>query len=75
MPGPVGPIAQAITEGFKLIRQIRETSVIRKMRKAIDAGEKYIQVNEKEGEFDYLDDDKQKKKLYYWKKRFFKLNN
>ena len=75
MPAAVGPIAQAITEGFKLIRQIRETAVIRKMRKAIDTAEKYIQVNEKEGEFDHLNDDQQQKKLKYYQRKFFKYNN
>jgi hypothetical protein len=70
-----GPIAQAISEGFKLIRQIRETSVIRKLRKCVECGEKYIQVNEKEGEFDYLSDEKRDKKLKYYHKKFFKLNN
>jgi len=68
-------IASAISEGFKLIRQIRETSVMRKMRKAIEYAEKYIQVNEKEGEFDYLSDEQQKKKLKYYQRKFFKHNN
>ena len=68
-------IASAISEGFKLVRQIRETSVIRKMRKAIEYAEKYIQVNEKEGEFDYLSDDQQKKKLKHYQRKFFKHNN
>lgn len=71
----VGPIANAITEGFKLIRDIRETSTIRKMKKAIEMGEKYIQVNEKEGEFDYLNEDQQKRKLKFYQKKFFKYNN
>jgi len=71
----VNAIAKAISEGFKLVRQIRETSVIRKMRKAIDYAEKYIQVNEKEGEFDYLSDDQQKKKLAFYQRKFFKHNN
>ena len=75
MPGPVGPIAQAITEGFKLIRQMRETSAVRKMNKAIEFAEKYIQVNEKEGQFDYLSDDQQKKKLKFYQRKFFKYNN
>lgn len=75
MPNPVGPIAQAITEGFKLVRQIRETAAVRKMKHAIDMAEKYIQVNEKEGEFDYLSDEQQKKKLKFYQRKFFKYNN
>ena len=71
----VGSVAKAISEGFKLIRQIRETSVIRKLRKCVDCGEKYIQVNEKEGEFDHINDEQQEKKLRYYHKRFFRLNN
>ena len=70
-----GQIAQAISEGFKLIRHIRETSAIRKMRKSIEYAEKYIQVNEKEGEFDYLTDDQQIKKLKFYQRKFFKYNN
>jgi len=71
----VGQIANAITEGFKLIRHIRETSALRKMRKAIEFGEKYIQVNEKEGGYDYLNDEQQKKKLKFYQRKFFKYNN
>jgi len=76
MPNPAAPIAQAIAEGFKLIKTVMDTAQSRRMRKAIEAAEKYIQVNEKEGEFNYdMEPDKKKKRLKYYKRRFFKLNN
>ena len=75
MKDAVKAIADVISEGFKLIRQHMDTAESRKMKKCIEAGEKYIQVNEKTGEFENINDKKQKKKLYYYKKRFFTLNN
>ena len=75
MPNPTAPIAQAIAEGFKLLKTVMDTARVRRMRKAIEAGEKYIQVNEGEGEFDFpMSEDKKKDRLRYYKKRFFKLN-
>ena len=75
MPNPTAPIAHAIAEGFKLLKTVMDTARVRRMRKAIEAGEKYIQVNEKEGEFDYdMDEKKKKARLRYYKKRFFKYN-
>ena len=76
MPNPTGPIAQAIAESFKLLKTVMDTAVSRRMRKAIEAGEKYIQVNENEGDFNYdMDDKKKQDKLRHYKKRFFKYNN
>ena len=75
MPSPVGPIAQAIAEGFKLLKTVLDTAEVRKMRKCIQIAEKYIQVNEKEGEFENISDEQQKKKLRYFQSKFFKLNN
>ena len=69
-----GAIAQAITAGFKLMKTVVDTAEVRRMRKAIDAGEKYIQVNNKEGRFSDLTDEQQKKKLSYYRRRFFKYN-
>ena len=75
MPNPTAPIAKALAEGFKLLKTVIDTAQVRRMRKAIEAGEKYIQVNEGEGEFDYqMDEKKRQKRLSYYKKRFFKLN-
>ena len=75
MPNPTAPIAQAIAEGFKLLKSVMDTAQVRRMRKAIEAGEKYIQVNEREGEFDYdMEPKKKERRLRYYKKRFFKLN-
>jgi hypothetical protein len=72
---PAAPIAQAVAEGFKLLKTVMDTAQSRKMRKAIEAGEKYIQVNEKEGEFNYdMEEKKRKDRLRHYKKRFFKYN-
>ena len=75
MPVPIGPIAQAIAAGFKLLKARSDTAVYRRMRKAIEAGEKYIQVNSKSGMFEKLTLEKRKKKLLYYSKKFFKYNN
>jgi len=69
------PIADAIASGFKLLKAVLDTAQTRRMRKAIEAGEKYIQCNEHEGEFDYvMDPDKKKARLRRYKKKFFKYN-
>lgn len=76
MPNPVGPIAQAIAEGFKWLKARQDTSEVRRMRKCIDVAEKYIQVNEKSGPYNYEMTDKQKRdKLRYFRNKFFKYNN
>lgn len=70
-----GPIAQAIAEGFKLLKTVLDTAEVRGMKKAIEFGEKYIQVNEKAGKFKDIDDKEQKKLLKYYNTKFFKYNN
>jgi len=72
---PVAPIAQAIAEGFKLLKTILDTAEVRKMHAAIEAAEKYIQVNTKTGQYEEIDDKKQKDYLIHFSKRFFKYNN
>ena len=75
MPSPVAPIAQAIAEGFKFLKSRQDTAQIRKMNKAIEAAEKYIQVVEKEGDFDYeMKAGRREAKAKIYKKRFFKYN-
>lgn len=71
---PITSVADAITAGFKLLKTIMDTAESRKMQKAIEAGEKYIQVNTKAGQFLNIDDKKQKKYLVHFSKRFFKYN-
>lgn len=75
MPGPIGPIASAISNGFKLLKARGDTAVYRRMQKAIEAGEKYIQVNTKSGRFEKLTLEQRKKKLRSYARRFFKYNN
>ena len=66
----VTPIISALGEFFKY----KSTAGIMRMKAAIEAGEKYIQVNEKEGEFKKLSKVKQKKYLKHYYRRFFKYN-
>jgi hypothetical protein len=75
MPSPVAPIAQAIAEGFKLLKTVMDTAESRKMKAAIEAAEKYIQVNTKTGQYEKIDDKIQKQYLTHFSKRFFKYNN
>ena len=71
----VGPIAYAITAGFKLLKTVMDTAQVRGMRAAIESAEKYIQVNENEGDFNYeMTEEKKKARLRHYKKRFFKYN-
>jgi len=72
---PVGAIASAISEGFKLLKTVMDTAEVRKMHAAIEAAEKYIQVNTKTGQYEKIDDKKQKDYLLHFSKRFFKYNN
>ena len=72
---PTAPIAEAIAAGFKLLKSYNDTAQARKMRKAIEVAEKYIQVNQRSGQFDYKMTDKQRTdKLRYYSKKFFKYN-
>jgi hypothetical protein len=71
----VTAIANAIAEASKVIGQWMASAERRRMQAAIEAGESYIFVNEKEGIFKNIPDDKQKAYLLHFKKRFFKSNN
>jgi len=75
MPAAVGAVATAIAEGFKLLKTVMDTAESRKMKAAIEAAEKYIQVNTKTGQYEKIDDKKQKEYLLHFSKRFFKYNN
>lgn len=70
---PVTAIANAIAEASKVIGIWMASADRRKMQAAIDAGEKYIQVNEDE-EYDSMPPAKRQALLAYWKKRFYKFN-
>ena len=74
MSNIVTPIANAIAEGFKLLRSRMENSAFRKAEACIEAGEKYIQVNEGSGEFIFLSTEKKASYLRHYRKRFFHYN-
>ena len=70
----VNAIAQAISDGFKLWKTVMDSAESRKMRKAIEFGEKFIQVQSKEGEFASIDDKKRTRLLAYYRTKFFRYN-
>ena len=74
MSSPVSPIAQAIAAGFKLLKTVMDTAESRKLRKAIEAGEKYIQVSEGTSPYTDLSNASRRKLLRRYKIRFFKYN-
>lgn len=67
-------IAQAITEGFKLLKTVLDKSDARKTAKCKEAAEKYIQCNQREGVFKDFPDEKREKYLRHYAKRFFHYN-
>jgi len=68
-------IADAITAGFKLLKTVLDTAEVRRIRKCIDMAEKYIQVNEEMiKEPDAKQRAKLRKRLLYYKKKFFQFN-
>ena len=71
----IGPIAQAIAEVAKVVGQWMNSSGRRRIMAALEAAERYIFVNEKEGEYSDISEEKQKKYLAHFRKRFFHYNN
>ena len=67
-------VTRAIAEGFKLLRGWIEGSDRRQWKACKESAEKYIQVNEKEGEFKEITDKRKKQLLKHYKKRFFRFN-
>jgi len=70
MAGAITPIAVFAAEVAKIVGRWQATSEARRMRAAIEAGEKYIQTNESTS----LVSEKKTKYLKHYKKRFFKYN-
>lgn len=71
----VAEISKVISEGIKYLNLLLKTSHVRRLRKAVDKGETFINLF-----YDYLveTDDKKKKqirkRMEYIKKLFYKLN-
>jgi hypothetical protein len=70
----VNAIAEAISNGFKLWKTVMDSAESRKMRKAIEFGEKYIQVNERTGKFANVNDKKRTALLSYYHTKFYRYN-
>ena len=71
----VGPIAQAIAEVAKVIGNWQVSSERRRMKIALDSAERYIFVNNKEGEYAGITDERKSQLLLHFRKRFFAYNN
>lgn len=71
---PVTAIANAIAEGSKLFYSMLATRKIRHMKAAIDAGERYIHVNEDFGDNADLSEEQKHKLLTKLRRRFFRYN-
>lgn len=71
----VGPIAQAIAEVAKVIGEWMASSERRRMKAALDSAERYIFVNEKQGEYAGITDERKSQLLLHFRKRFFAYNN
>ena len=67
-------LAKAFKSGVDYLTLLLKTSRLRRMKAAIEAGEKYIQVNQKSGEFEKISDEEQVKLLRHYAKRFFHYN-
>ncbi len=71
----VGQIFQAISKGVEYLTLLRKTSHVRKLRKAVDYGEQFINLF-----YELLAEDNAKgkiqlrKRMEYCKIKFFKLN-
>ena len=70
----VTAIANAIGECSKTLGIWFASAEKRKLEVAKDAGEKYIFVSEKSGEFKDISDAKQKELLIYYRRKFFQYN-
>ena len=70
----VTAIANALAEGSKAYYTFLATREVRYMKAALDAGERYIHVNEKFGENKDLTDEQQNRLLRKFRLRFFKYN-
>ena len=67
----IGLIAQAVSKIADIIAHFQKTAQVRRMRTAIDAGEKYIMCSESTD----LKKKKKEKRLLHYKRQFFAHNN
>jgi len=72
--GLIKSIADAVREVARVIGNWQVSRDKRRMRACIEAGEKYIQINEKFGQFANISQSRQKNLLRYYRKKFFAYN-
>ena len=65
---------KVIEKGIAFLTLLQKTSPIRKMKKAIDAGEKYIQLDKREGAFASISDKQRTHLMKHYCKIFFNNN-
>jgi len=71
----VGEIAKVISEGIKYLNLLLKTSHVRKLRKAVDAGETFINLfYGLAAEKDVKKKIHLRKRMNHIRKRFYKLN-
>ena len=67
-------IAQAVAEGFKLLKTVVDKSAERKNAKCKEAAEKFIQVTRRYGQYNDITDSRREKLMKKFEGRFFKYN-
>lgn len=72
--GAIQAIAEAIREGFRLLSQWQESAHVRHLKRAVDAGEYYIRISEREGKFKDMTEKQITTLLRKYRSRFFKYN-
>lgn len=72
--GSVQAIAAAIAEVSKIIGNWQVSREKNRMQAAIEAGERYILVSEKDGEYKDIADERRQQLLRHFRKRFFAYN-
>ena len=74
MASDVGLIAQAVAEIAKIVGNWQVSRDRNRLMYQIEAAQNYVFVNNKEGEYKDISDDKQKKLLLHFRKRVFDSN-
>lgn len=74
-PTLISQIIAIVKDVVGILAKLLSGAGSRRMRTAIEAAEKYIQVNEKVGEFTNISKQRRHKLLKHYRKRFFAYNN
>lgn len=72
--GTVQAIAEAVKEVSRVIGNWQVSREKNRMQAAIESGERYILVSEKDGEYKDISEERRKQLLRHFRKRFFAYN-